>query len=290
MKFIIPALSLLLVGSMACKKAQVVPSGVKAALEEDVAPAPPTPTRKRVLDVPMWTQTMAVMDLRISKVVPATIDEDFTMPITEKIEAAFLATGRFEIVERARIAAVKSELTDTTDSLWFDQTTVARMGKFLGAKYLALPTARLDVGVMFTRLDLQVKIIDTETASTVQTFNVRTSSSSVSTTTSITACMERIRLELGDALSPIYPAQALIVHSPRPGVFWAEAKQSKQSFKPGQKVRILEPTEVLNPVKQTTSTFLAEVGRGYVQGVEPFGVVVKAKGVKASEGYVIEAL
>lgn len=292
-RYLLP-LALVLALLSACKKPQPAPRPLaeKAVAAEAAAPdlPPPPVAKRRVLDVPMWTQTIAVLDTRISQVAPAEVREDFSLPLTEKIEAAFLATGRFEVVERARLDAVKSELTTTTDALWFDQTSVAKMGKFLGARYIILPTARLEVGVMSSRLDLQLKVVDTETASSVQSFSVRTTSSSLSVNSSITACMERIRLEIGEAIARVYPAQAVIVHSPQPGVFWAEAKQTAQSFHAGQKVRIMESRDVLNPVKKTLSTFTAEVGRGYIQSVESFGVVIKARGVKAEEGWLVEVL
>ncbi len=285
---LLPSLAVLLVLA-GCQKPQSQPMP-NTATQEELPPPAPLPAKKRVLDVPLWTQTLAVLDMRLTQLSPHGERDDLALSLLERVEAAFLATGRFEIVERARINAVKTELTDSTDAMWFDQTTVARMGRFLGAKYLALPTARLEVGVISSRLDLQVKVIDTESASTVQTFHVRTTSSSLSVNSSITSCLDRIRLELGESMAGVYPSQAMIIHSPKPGLFWAEAKQSRQSFKPGQKVRILEPREILNPIKGTVSVFLAEMGRGYVQSVEPFGIVVKAKGVNASEGSVVEAL
>ena len=276
---------------LACSKPKpipVAPSTPVAEAKEDV-PIPPVVARKRVNDVPLWTQTIAVLDVATKMTVPDTVTENIQQPITERVEAAFLQTGRFDLVERARLDSVKKELMGTSDSLWFDQTSVAKMGKFLGARYIILSTARMEVGVFSTRLDLLVKVLDTETASIVQTFDVRTASSSLSTNSSITACLDRIRLELVDAITPVYPAQAVIVHSPKDGIYWAEAKHTR-GFRAGQKVRILQLADVFNPIKSTSSQFTVDAGRGRIQSVESFGLVIKAPGVKAEEGWLIEVL
>lgn len=272
---------------LACKKATPTPAKGPVVAEESLPVAPPI-ARKRVMEVPIWTQTIAVLTPQLKVTAPEKCNEDFTTPITEAVEASFLSTGRFELVERSRLDSVKQELTSTSDSLWFDQTSVAKMGKFLGARYIILPTARFEVGVFTTRLDLMVKVLDTETASIVQTFNTRTASSAMSMNSSITAVLDRIRLELKEAIDPVYPAQAMIVHSPRKGIYWAEAKQQK-AFHAGMKVRILQAQDVLNPVKGTKGTFTAEIGRGRVQSVESQGIVIKAD-VVAEEGWLVEAL
>ena len=288
-----PMLAVVVVMSIvnACKKPQpaALPKPASEAQVEAGTILPPV-AKKRVLEVPVWTQTIAVVDTQVQRNVPERVTEDYVPTITERVEAAFLATGRFEVVERARLEAVRKELKLSTDALWFDQTSVARLGKFLGARYLILPSARIEVGAMSTRLDLQVKVLDTETASAVQTFSARTTSGSLSTNSSITACLDRIKAELQTELAPVYPAQAMIVHSPKAGLFWAEAKQVRRSFQAGQKVRILEPKEVFNPVKGTNAPFYVEAGRGRVQAVESFGVIVKASGVRAEEGWLVEAV
>ena len=286
---VIPVVALTL--GLACKKPQpaALPKPASEAQVEAGAILPPV-AKKRVLEVPVWTQTIAVVDTQVQRNVPERITEDYVPTLTERVEAAFLATGRFEVVERGRLESVRKELKLTTDALWFDQTSVARLGKFLGARYLILPSARIEVGAMTTRLDLQVKVLDTETASTVQSFSARTTSSSLSTASSITACLDRIKAELQTELAPSYPAQAMVVHSPKDGVFWAEAKQVRRCFQPGQRVRLLEPKEVMNPVKGTVAPFYVEAGRGRVLSVESYGVVVKASGVKAEEGWLIEVL
>jgi hypothetical protein len=277
-------------GLTACKKPQPALQGARVASQADQEPTPPPPARKRVLEAPLWTQTVAVLDTRVNVTAPRGVDTEFTRELTESVEAAFLSTGRFDLVERARLDTVKGELASTSDSLYFDQTTVAKMGKFLGARYIIIPNARMEVGLWGTRLDLMVKVLDTETASIVQTIPCRTTSNALSTNSSITACMDRIRIEVMEAIAPIYPAQAMIVHSPKADIFWAEAKQGRFGFKPGQKVRILEAKEVFNSTKGTRSPFLVEVGRGRVQSVEAFGVIVRAPGVKTDEGSIIEAI
>lgn len=288
-----PMLAVVVVMSIvnACKKPQpaALPKPASEAQVEAGAILPPV-AKKRVLEVPVWTQTIAVVDTQVQRNVPERVTEDYVPTITERVEAAFLATGRFEVVERARLESVRKELKMTTDALWFDQTSVSKLGRFLGARYLILPSARIEVGAMSTRLDLQVKVLDTETASTVQSFTARTTSSSLSTNSSITACLDRIKAELQTELAPIYPAQAMVVHSPKDGIFWAEAKQVRRCFQPGQRVRLLEPKEVMNPVKGTVAPFYVEAGRGRVLSVEAYGVVVKATGVKAEEGWLVEVL
>jgi len=274
-----------LLGALHC--ARPVPAA--ARLPEDAAPTLPAAARRRVLDAPLWTRTLAVLDTRIQVLAPDNYHEDLTAQVTERIEAAFCQTGRFEPVERARLDTVRRELMLTSDALCFDQGTVARMGRMLGAKALVLPTGRLEVGLFGTRLDLLVKVLDTETASVVQTFEVRTASCSLSLNSSITACLDRLRGELADTLRPVYPAQAVIVHSPRPGLYWAEARQA-HGFRAGDKVRFLQNQEVFNPITKTMAPFTAEAGRGRVQSVESFGLVIKARDVPAEEGWLVEAL
>jgi len=163
------------------------------------------------------------------------------------------------------------------------------MGQFLGAKLILLPTARLEVGVVSTRLDLDIKVEDVATGSIIQTFEVRTSSTSLSTNSSITACLNRIRIDIAEVIASTYPAQAMIVHSPKPGVFWAEAKHMT-SFYPGEKVRILQTQDVFNPVKGTNAPFTVEAGRGRIQSVEAYGLVIKAPGVTAENGWLVEVI
>ena len=280
----------LLLLPIACKKPQAVAKVVSPPPDE-VNPAPVAPVaRRRVLDAPVWTQTLAVIDTKLQVVAPESYTENLTGQITERVEAAFVATARFDLVERARLDAVRKELMLTTDALFFDQTTVVKMGKALGARYLALPSARLEVGLFGTRLDVMVKVLDTETASVVQTFDARVASSSLSINSSVTACLDRIRVDLTDTLRPVYPAQAVIVHSPTPGIFWAEAKQMR-NFKAGEKVRVLQSTDVFNPVTKTTAPFTTEAGRGRIQSVETYGIVIKvSKDLKAEEGWLVEVL
>lgn len=285
---LVPAIVLMLALGLACKKPQPALSKVAEGAEQ--APTAAPAVRKRVLDAPVWTQTIAVLDTNVTAHAPAGVDTEITQTVTEAIESSFVATGRFDLVERARLGAVRRELTTTSDSLLFDQTSVAKMGRFLGARYVILPSARMEVGLWGTRLDLLIKVLDTETAMVVQTIPARTSSSSLSTNSSITACLDRIRLEVTEALAPIYPAQAMIIHSPKDGIFWAEAKQVRLGFKPGARVRILEPREVFNIAKGTASPFMIEAGRGRVQSVESTGIIIRCPGVTADEGWLVEVL
>jgi hypothetical protein len=130
--------------------------------------------------------------------------------------------------------------------------------------------------------------MDTATGSLVQSFTVHTSSASSSINSSVTACLSRLQLSLQEAIAPYYPAQAVIVHSPAPGVFWAEAKQILR-FSPGTSVRVLRNEAVFNPVTGTTAPFTTEVGRGRVQSLSPQGLVVTSN-VKAEDGWLIEIL
>lgn len=282
-------LSLLLTG-LACHHPATLPPPLvsQPKAEAEVTPTAPVVTRQRVLDTPLWTQTLAVLDTQVQLTAPDTVTENLVEPITERVEAAFLATGRFELVERSRIDVPHQELSTTADPLWFDQASVAKMGQGLGAKFIVLPSVRVEVGVFSTRMDLLVKVLDTATGSIVQTFSVHTTSASASTNSSITVALSRIQGGLAQAITPAYPAQAVIVHSPKPGIFWAEAKQVTM-FRPGERVRVLRTEEVFNPVSGTSAPFTSEAGRGRIQSVSPQGLVIEAK-VAAEPGWMIEVL
>ena len=281
-----------LVVLVGCKKpAKLSPVQVAAAETAAIEAPPPRVPSQRVLDVPLWTQTIAVMDIQFTQQVPVGVNtRDYAQPITEQIESAFLTTGRFDLVERTRLERVKKELTSTTDPLWFDQSSVAKMGKFLGAKFVILSSANLEVGIFGTREDVKIKVVDTATASIVQTFDARSASASVSTNSSVTSVLAKIQLEIRDAIAATYPAQGVIVRLSKPGIIWAESKHVGV-FKAGQKVRILRNEEVFNPIKNSNSPFLSEICRGRVQSVEAFGIVVKVpSGALIEEGWLLEAL
>lgn len=274
-----------------CKKPQAVatkPAPESVAGTEGI----PNPSpRRRVKEVPVWTETCAILEARVQRIVPSYITEDFNYPITEAIESAFVGTGRFDLVERSRLSQIQDELTRTHDPLWFDQGTVVKMGKFSGARYVVIPSARLEVGVFGTRLDVTIKVLDTETASIVRTFETRTVSNSLSTNSSITSCLGSIRARLIEDISGAYPARATVVSVRPNGFLWAEAKQV-QNLQAGTKVRFMQVEEVFNPLQKTSGPFMVEVGRGRIESVESFGLVLRVKSskIKPEEGWVMEVV
>jgi hypothetical protein len=240
------------------------------------------------LEIPICPQSLAILDVRVQCTAPDTVTQNFVLPIAERIESAFLATGRFEVVERNRIDAVQLELVQAQDDLWFDQTTVAKLGQFLGARYIALPTARINVGVFTTNIDLLVKVVDAERATTVETFEVKTSSASASVNSSLNNSLEKLPAALAKALRPVYPARAQAVKVSPDGMVLAETK-SPRSFTAGEKVRLLKGEGIASNGRGTNSIFLVEVGRGKVSAVGPDGIVVQAEG-QPEGGWIVEAM
>ena len=279
---------LLLLGAACRAPLPTPPKGATAVTAEPTSPVPPQALRKRVLDTPLWTQTLAILDTQVQLTAPDTVTENLVEPITEQIEAAFLATGRFELVERARVEVAHQEMSTTADALWYDQASVAKMGQGLGAMFIVLPSVRVNVGVFATRMDVLVKVMDTATGSIVQTFSARTTSTSTSTNASITTCLNRVKAVLAEAITPAYPAQAVIVHSPAQGIYWAEAKHVTM-FHPGERVRFLRNEDVFNPVSGKVAPFTSEAGRGRIQSISPQGLVIESK-VKAEPGWLIEVM
>jgi hypothetical protein len=60
----------------------------------------------------------------------------------------------FRVLERDDMPEIKRELKRQSDESWFDQTTTARMGRFLGSRYLVY-VRYTDGYVMFQMLDLE---------------------------------------------------------------------------------------------------------------------------------------
>lgn len=246
------------------------------------------PQGRQFFEVPACVQTLAVLDVRVQRAVPVGVTEDFGLPITERIEAAFLATGRFDVVERNRIHVVQHELAKSMDDLWVDQATVAKIGKFLGVRYLALPSARVEVGVFSTSIGLQVKVVEVETAVTLESFNVKTSSASPSVNTSLNSCLEKLPDTLLEVLRPIYPARAQVVRVGADGQILATTRMPRL-FKSGEKVRLLRVEVVGSAGKEGPTAFLVEGGIGRVGSVEPSGIVVKTRD-RVEKGWIVEAL
>ena len=151
-------------------------------------------------------KTIAVVGIRIVVNVPHTLKEqdfteDYATPLTEAVESAFVSTGHYSVVERARLDSVQRELVKSLDDVWFDQDQTAKIGKFKGAKLLVLPTARLEIGLFSTSLTLQVKVADVETGAILRTYTVNCSSYSPSINGSITKCLRSVKQSLETQLS-----------------------------------------------------------------------------------------
>jgi hypothetical protein len=271
--------------AISCKKPQPAPMAKTPFVEpdpEEVTGSAPK-FRPRIQEVPTWTETMAVTDVKVEMILPEELKgQDYKTPLTESVEAAFLSTGRFEIMERARLNAPKDEILTSNDSAFFDPAFAVRQGKFLGAKVLVLPTARIEAGVFGTRITLQVKVMDTTTASTVQMFRMQTMSHSLSINSSISSCLQNIQDRLMEEIAATYPPRGTIVKLEKDRA-WVEAKQTK-AFRPGSRIRVLRYDPVQNTLTQTQGMFLTQVATGKVLAVESTGLIVRIYEPKKVEG------
>ena len=148
--------------------------------------------------------TIAVVDTRVIISAPHSYGgtptdvtyADFQTPITEAVEAAFRSNEHYEVLERQRLGTVQHELALSQDDLWLDQSSIAKIGLFKGAKYLVMTTAKLDVGIFSTSLVVQVKITEVETGRIINTFTAKSSSVSPSINGSVRSCLKSIQSAL----------------------------------------------------------------------------------------------
>lgn len=265
---------------LGCKK-PVVP--VDLEMEADARP--------RVNETPAWLETIAVVDTKFTRSTSRDINTgiDYQTVITEKIERAFLNTGRYQTVERARLHSMKDEIILNRDSEWFDQGRVNEAGRFLSAKYLILPTAKLEVGVLASRLELQVKVVDTETGVIVKSFELGNTSTSLSINNSVTVAMKDIEPKLSKAIAAHFPARAAIV-AVKGNDLWAEMNATV-FVKKGMRMRILRAETLYNPLRKTYGVFLSEKGWARIDSVTSTGIIARLKsGKKPQVGDVLEVV
>ena len=291
-------LPLLLIG-LACSKPKVDPvvsianAPVKHNTEDEVAPTP-LPYEQidtRQMQTPDWVSTVSVTTPHINIVHGERYDINLSQTIIEKIEAALLGTGRFQVAERSRLDSVKGEINTNNDADWFNAATATKVGRFVGAKYVVLPTVSANVGVFNTTFELQVKILETETGTMVHDYTVRSSSSSVDMNASIRTCIGSLQPKLAQAFAYDFPARGVVVKviGKKKDLLWIDTRQAA-FIRPGMDLRILAIEEVYNPMSKTKGNFFMSVGKATVMSVESAGITARVRSsvTPIEQGMIVE--
>jgi hypothetical protein len=267
----------------------VQPKAEAPKVEEEPDPAPYVGNvEDRQMQTPDWVSTIAVAQPRLTILNSERYTIDLSQECVEKIEGAFLGTGRFQVAERSRLDSVKQEITTNNDSDWFNPAYASRVGRFMGAQFLILPTISANVGPMTTTFELQVKVMDTETGTQVHNYTIRTASSSININSSIRTCIGSIQNKLEQEIARDFPARGVVVKVAK-DIVWVDTRQSAR-IKPGMSLRLLTMEQVYNPVAKTKGNFFAPVGLARVLSVESSGVVCRVKNTKTpiEVGYLAE--
>jgi hypothetical protein len=289
MRHIIVLLAGLAILGVGCKKPVPVapqPIEVKVQVQQPKADPPKEPeepdpepyvgnVEDRQMQTPDWVSTIAVAQPRLTILNNDRYTIDLSQEVVEKIEGAFLATGRFQVAERSRLDSVKHEITTNNDADWFNPAYASRVGRFMGAQFLILPTVSANVGPMQTTFELQVKVLDTETGTQVHNYTIRTASSNVNINSSIRTCIGSIQGKLEASIGADFPARGVVVKVTKDKV-WIDARQSAK-IKPGMAMRLLSVESVYNPIAKTKGNFFSPVGQARVISVESSGVICRIK-------------
>ena len=162
--------------SLACSKPKPAPENpivVAAQNPPKVENDEPDPepykgnVEERQMQTPDWVSSVAVAQPRMTVLNGSRFQVDLGQEVVEKIEASLIGTGRFQIAERSRLESVKQEIVANNDADWFNPANATKVGKFMGAKFLVLPTVSANIGPLTTTFELQVKVLETETATMV---------------------------------------------------------------------------------------------------------------------------
>lgn len=297
-----PRSSILLLGlvvlALGCSKpktvaATIATAPVSHATEDEVAPTPPPfeQVEVRQMQTPDWVSTVAVTAPHINIVNGDRYDVNLSQTIVEKIEAALLGTGRFQVAERSRLDSVKKEINTNNDADWFNASSATKLGRFAGAKYVVLPSVSANVGIFNTTFELQVKILETETGTMVHDYTVRSSSSSMDTNASIRTCIGSLQPKLAQAFAYDFPARGVVVKiiGKKRDTLWIDTRQAA-FIRPGMTLRILTMDEVYNPMTKTKGNFFASVGSATVMSVESAGIVARVKNTltPVEQGMIVE--
>lgn len=233
---------------------------------------------ERQMQTPDWVSSVAVAQPRMTVLNGSRFQVDLSQEVVEKIEASLIGTGRFQIAERSRLESVKQEIVANNDADWFNPANATKVGKFMGAKFLVLPTVSANIGPLTTTFELQVKVLETETATMVHNYTIRTASSSLNINSSIRTCIGAIQAKLEEALAADFPPRGVIIKVAGKGkdVLWIDTRQAAQ-IQPGMTLRILDVEQVYNPVSRTKSNFFTTAGQAIVLSVESSGITARLK-------------
>jgi hypothetical protein len=246
---------------------------------------------ERQMQTPEWVSSVAVAQPNINILNASRYNMDLSQIVVEKIEGALIGTGRFQVAERSRLDAVKQEIVANNNADWFNPSNASRVGKFMGAKFLVLPSVSANVGPLTTTFELQIKILETETGTMVHNYTIRTASSSLDTNASIRTCIGSLQPKLESEIAKDFPARGVIVKiiGKKHDTLWIDTRQAAL-IKPGMAMRILVMDEVYNPIAKTKGNFITSVGTAVVLSVESNGVTarVKSKTTDIQQGMMAE--
>lgn len=252
---------------------------VKHATVEETAPEPQPygKIEQRQMQTPDWVSTVTVAPPAIN-IVNGERYIDMSQMIVEKISGALLRTGRFQVAERSRLESVKEEITTNNDTDWFNPATATKVGRFVGAKYVVLPTVSANVGAFSTSFELQIKILETETGTMVHDYTIHSVSASLDTNASIRSCIGSLQGKLEEAFAYDFPARGVVVKiiGNKQDTLWIETRQAA-FVRPGMTLRLLAIDEVYNSVAKTKGNFFSMVGTATVMSVESAGVIARVK-------------
>lgn len=204
MKSLFIALSGLLIFT-ACSKPQVVPQApqkIELVLPPDSRTVVDTKVIQKKEEVKL-PETLAVVDIRVaynSDLSSYHVDtKNLEQNIGEQIQAAFLRCGKYQLVERIRIAPLKTEIIDN-DSDWFNKKQINEFGNLVGAKYLARVTAEVIVTPSVFGFTANVKtkvfIFTTQTGIAVEDFEVESKAGSADVVKTIYRAVDGIKKQL----------------------------------------------------------------------------------------------
>lgn len=202
-------LSLLAIATVACSKPRVIvgqppPTPVnKIEITMPQQPLPPADFKPLKKEEPRMGETLAVVDIRVSynsDLSSYSIDKrSVEQNIGEQIQGAFLRCGKYKLVERIRIASLKTEIIEN-DTDWFNQKQVNEFGLLVGARYLARVTAEVlltpSVFGFTANVKTKVFIFTTQTGIAIEDFEVESKAGSADVVKAVYRAVDAIKPKL----------------------------------------------------------------------------------------------